>query len=151
MENQILENIEKLYRSHLVTAALYFALIVVIALVTVGVVKCKLLDARWKNASLIVFVVICSVGILVLQTIEAAPVYKDRKERAYVVVEDAEVIIKDGSSGGLDRTNRVIVYDDGIEIELKMQTDRSLDTEVVFQGKIAYLKHSNYLIWYEFD
>ena len=123
METEIIENIEKLYRSHIVTTILCFILIFIVALVTVGVIKFKLLNVRWKNAVLI----------------------------SFVVIEDAKVIIKDGSTGGLDRTNRVIVCDGEKEIELKMQTNYSLDTEVEYKGNIAYLKHSNYLIWYEFD
>ena len=37
------------------------------------------------------------------------------------------------------------------KIELKMQTDYSLDTEVEYTGQIAYLENSGYMIWYEFD
>ena len=151
MDNQILENIERLYRSHIVTAVLYFALILVVVLVTVGVIKFKLLNAKWKNIALIAFVVIAAISLIVVQIVTVTPVYKDYQEQAYIVIEDAEVIIKDGSSGGLDSTNRVIVYNDGKEIELKMQTDYSLDTEFAYNGKVVYLKHSNYLIWYEFD
>ena len=151
METAIIENIEKLYRSHIVTTILYFILIFIVALVTVGVIKFKLLNARWKNAVLISFVVIAAICLLVVQMVTISPVYKDYEEQAYVVIEDAKVIIKDGSTGGLDSTNRVIVCDGEKEIELKMQTNYSLDTEVEYKGNIAYLKHSNYLIWYEFD
>ena len=37
------------------------------------------------------------------------------------------------------------------DIEIIMQSDYSLDTEVEYSGKIAYLSNSRYLIWYEFD
>lgn len=36
-------------------------------------------------------------------------------------------------------------------IELKMQTDYSLNTEVEYVGKIAYLEHSEYIVWYQFE
>ena len=49
MDKQIIENIEKLYRSHIVTAILYFVLIVIVVLLVVGVIKFNLLNARWKN------------------------------------------------------------------------------------------------------
>ena len=52
-------------------------------------------------------------------------------------------------SGGFPM--RVIVCDGEKEIELKMQTDYALDTKVEYKGKIAYLKYSNYLIWYDLD
>ena len=151
MEKQIIENLEKLYRSHIVTALLYFALIVMVVLVVVGVIRFKLLNARWKNILLISLVVVASIGLIAVQTVAICPVHKDHKQRAYIVIEDAKVIIKDGSTGGLDSTNRVIVCDGETEVELKMQTDHGLDTEVEYKGKIAYLKYSNYLIWYELD
>ncbi|MBO5898581.1 MAG: hypothetical protein J6R04_06185 [Clostridia bacterium] len=151
MEKQIIENLEKLYRSHIVTALLYFALIVIVVLVVVGVIRFKLLNARWKNILLISLVVVVSIGLIAVQTVAICPVHKDHEQRAYIVIEDAKVIIKDGSTGGLDSTNRVIVCDGETEIELKMQTDYGLDTEVEYKGKIAYLKYSNYLIWYELD
>ena len=97
------------------------------------------------------FVVVASIGLIVVQAVTIYPVYKDYKEQAYIVIEDANVIIKDGSTGGLDSTNCVIVYDDEKEIELKMQTDYGLDVELEYTGNIAYLKHSNYLIWYDLD
>ena len=153
MENQIIENIENLYKSQILTFVLCFALIVITSFVVFGVIKFKLLGAKWKNALLISFVAVASVGLLVVQMITISPVYKDYEEQAYIVIENAKVVIKDGSTstGGLDRTNRVIVCDNGTEMELKMQTDYALDTEVEYRGRIAYLKHSNYLIWYEFD
>ena len=151
MENQIIENIEKLYRSHIFTAVLYLALIAAALLVAVGVIKFKLLNARWKNAIFISSVVVASVGLLVVQFFTISPVYKDYKEQAYVVVEDVKVVIKEGSFGNIDKINCVILFDGENEIELRMQTDYSLDTEVEYVGKIAYLENSNYLIWYEFD
>ena len=36
-------------------------------------------------------------------------------------------------------------------IELKMQTDYSLSTEVEYIGKIAYLERSEYIVWYQFE
>jgi hypothetical protein len=87
----------------------------------------------------------------VVELITISPVYKDYKEQSYIIIEDAKVMIKDHSSGGLDSTNNVVVYDGDNEIVLKMQTDYSLNVWFEYTGKVAYLKHSNYLIWYEFD
>lgn len=151
MQAQILENIEKLLKSHIITVVLYFSFILIVAWVTVGVIKYKLLNAKWKNVLLMCFVVVASFGLLVIKGIEIAPVYRDYQEQAYIVVDEARVIIKDGSSGGLDSTNRVFIYDGEKEIELKMSSDYSLDTEVEYSGKIAYLENSKYLIWYQFD
>ena len=68
-----------------------------------------------------------------------------------VTREDAKIIIKDGSSGGINSTNKVVVtYEDKV-IELKMQTDYSLNTEIEYVGKIAYLERSEYIVWYQFE
>ncbi len=151
MEAAIIENVEKLYRGHIVTAILYLFLIVATALVTVCVIRFKLLNSRWKNVLLISLVAVASVILIVVQLVTISPVYKDYKEQSYVIIEDAKVIIKDHSSGGLDSTNSVVVYDGDNEIVLKMQTDYSLNVWFEYTGKVAYLKNSNYLIWYEFD
>lgn len=77
--------------------------------------------------------------------------YEDYSEQSYVLIEDAKIIIKDGSSGGINSTNKVVViYEDKV-IELKMQTDYSLSTEVEYIGKIAYLERSEYIVWYQFE
>lgn len=151
MEASMIENMEKLYHRHLVTAFLYLCLIIVTVLVAVGVVKFKLLKTRAKNVALVFAVTICTVGLILLQIMAIAPVYKDYTERSYVVVENATMTVRDGSSGGIDSTNRVELSVDGNMIELKMYTDYSLDTGVAYTGKFAYLKHSGYLIWYELD
>ena len=88
---------------------------------------------------------------MILQFVEISPVYKDYSEQSYVLIEDAKIVIKDGSSGGINSTNKVVVsYEDKV-IELKMQTDYSLSTEVEYVGKIAYLEHSEYIVWYQFE
>ena len=54
-------------------------------------------------------------------------------------------------NSGIDYTNPVIVVSNGNEYELKMQTDHALSTGRKYNGTIAYLKHSKYLIWYDLD
>ena len=151
MKEQITENIESLFRGHMISVVLYVALFVVFGVVTVGVIKYKLLNAKWKNVLLVCFATFAPVVLLIVKGVEIAPIYRDYQEQAYIVVDEARVIIKDGSSGGLDSTNRVLINDGEKEIELKMQSEYSLDTEVEYTGQIAYLENSVYLIWYEFD
>ena len=151
MKEQIVGNIEKLLRGHIVTAIIHAVLLVVFILVAVGVIKYKLLNTRWKNVLFICSAVVITIGILIADYFNISPIYRDYKEQMYIVVEDATVIIKEGASGGLDRTNRVILYDGEKEIELKIESNFALDTEVEYNGKIAYLENSGYLIWYEFE
>ena len=151
MESEIIVNIEKLYNSFLFNAALTGALVLILVLVTFGVIKFKLLNSNAKRIALILLTAICSVGLMIFQFVEITPVSKDYSERSYVLIEDAKIIIKDGSSGGINSTNKVVVtYEDKV-IELKMQTDYSLSTEVEYIGKIAYLEHSEYIVWYQFE
>ena len=46
MKEQITENIESLFRGHMISVVLYVALFVVFGVVTVGVIKYKLLNAK---------------------------------------------------------------------------------------------------------
>ena len=151
MESEIIVNIEKLYNSFLFNAALIGALVLILVLVTVGVIKFKLLNSKVKQIALILLTAICSIGLMILQFVEISPVYTDYSKQSYVLIEDAKIVIKDGSSGGINSTNKVVVsYEDKV-IELKMQTDYSLSTEVEYVGKIAYLEHSEYIVWYQFE
>lgn len=130
MKSEIIVNIEKLYNSFLFNATLIGALVLILVLVTVGVIKFKLLNSKVKQIALILLTAICSVGLMIFHFVEITPVYKDYSEQSYVLIEDAKIIIKDGSSGGINSTNKVVVtYEDKV-IELKMQTDYSLNTEV---------------------
>ena len=151
MKSEIIVNIEKLYNSFLFNATLIGALVLILVLVTVGVIKFKLLNSKANQIALILLTAICSVGLMIFQFVEIAPVYKDYSEQSYVLIEDAKIIIKDGSSSGINSTNKVVVtYEDKV-IELKMQTDYSLNTEVEYVGKIAYLERSEYIVWYQFE
>ena len=151
MEVEILENLKKLYYLHIFNLLLCFALALVSVLCVVYVVKLKILNAKWKNITLILLVVVCSVALLVVQIVELIPIYQDYTEQSYAIVENAKVVIKDGSTQTSDWVKRVIVEDGEKELELKIRTDYGLDTEFEYTGKIAYLEHSNYLIWYNFE
>ena len=151
MENAIIENIERLYKGHIINLLLSLVLVAVTGLLVAGVVKFKILNARWKNIALVSLVAVCSVALLLLQISKLVPVYKDYTEQSYIVVENAEVVIKESTVDMSDRVNRVVVYDGEKEFELQMQIDHSLDTWFGYKGKIAYLEHSNYMIWYDFE
>ena len=151
MEKEIVEKIDALYRGHWGTAILFSVLIVVTVLVTVGVIKYKLFNAKWKNVALIALVALVSAGLIISQIVAIVPVYRDRCEESYTVIENARLIVKDGATGIPNRTNRVLLYDGEEEIELIMQTDYHLDTETEYTGRVAYLRHSNYLIGYDLD
>ncbi len=150
MEKSIIENINELFCSHIINAMLYLVLIIV-AILVVGVIKLKLLNSKAKNIVLSLTVAICSIGLIIIQIITVLPVYKDYTQHSYIVVENATMTIEGGSTGGINPTNSVVLSADGNEFELTMQTDYSLDTDTEYVGTIAYLKHSEYIIWYSFE
>ena len=151
MENAIIENTARLLRSHCITALLFLCLIIAAVLVTVGVFRFKLIRSKAHRAVLSVMVAICSVGLILLQGFTIIPVYKDYTEQSYIVAEDAVLVVKDGSAGIVDHTNRVTLFVGAEELELKIQTDYSLDTEREYRGTVSYLKHSGYVIWYSVE
>ena len=151
MDKSIIEGINQLFRSQLINALLYLALIIVCVLVVIGVIKFKLLNSKAKKIALSLTVAICSIGLIIIQIITIAPVYKDYKQQSYIIVEDATMMIKDGSTGGINPTNSVVVSVGGNTIELKMQTNYTLDTNTEYVGTVAYSKHSQYVVWYSFN
>ena len=151
MEASIVENIDRLYRSYLTTGVLYLGLIVAAVLVTVFVIQLGILDSKVKRTVLVLAVAICSAGLIILQTVTIVPVHKDYTHRSYIVVENATMIVKDGSTGGIDRTNAVELWVNGDRIDLKMQTDLTLDAETEYSGTVAYLEHSRFVVWFSFE
>ena len=151
MDKSIIEGINQLFRSRIINSLLYLALIIFGVLVVIGVIKFKLLDSKAKNIALSLAMAICSIGIIIMQVITIAPVYKDYKQQSYIVVENATMIIRDNSTGGIDPINSVVVSSGGNTEELKMQSDYSLETNTEYIGTIAYLTHSRYVVWYSFD
>ena len=150
MDKSIVEGINQLFRSQLINALLYLALIIGTVLIVIGVKKFKLLNSKAKEIALSLTIAICSIGLIIIQIFTIAPMYKDYKQQSYIIVENATMIIKDGSTGGINSTNSVVVSADGNTVELKMQTDYSLDTNTEYVGTVAYLKHSQYVVWYSF-
>jgi hypothetical protein len=61
------------------------------------------------------------------------------------------MIVKDGSTGGIDSTNAVELWVNGDRIDLKMQTDLTLDAETEYSGTVAYLEHSRFVVWFSFE
>ena len=153
MEQNILNNIEKIYRNHIITSVIIISLIVLAILVTIGVLKFKLIASKPGRIIITTLVIMGSILLLVLQLNSFYPIHKDYKESSYIIFENTEVVIMESSSfnSGIDYTNPVIVISNGNEYELKMQTDRALSTGRKYNGTIAYLKHSKYLIWYDLD
>ena len=151
MEHIIFENAEKLLSGLMISAGLYFALIVLAAVITIGVIKFKLLKAKWQNIVLATCISVASIILIVVMVLTILPIYKDYSKQDYVVLEDVKVVVGESTSVGIDRITVVIVCDGEKQIELKMQSEILLDAGEEYTGTIAYLKNSEYLIWYDFE
>ena len=153
MKQNILNNIEKIYRNSILTTVIIIALIVGVIIVTIAVLNFKLIASKSGRMIIGILVPMGSVLLLVLQLNSFYPIYKDHRESSYIIVENATVLVMESSSsnGGLDYTHLVHVEANGIEYELKMQADHALSIGTPSTGTLAYLKYSNYLIWYDLD
>ena len=149
MKEQILENIYSLYKSHIVTAIILLALIVMTVIVTIGVIKLDLIKSSKGKFVLIATVIVCSVFLITSQLVTIVPIYKDYCDSSYIVVEDANVVIKGDSTGILDRLSTVSVRTRNGEFELNIQTDLKLDVDTEYVGTVVFLKHSKYIVWHE--
>lgn len=149
MKEQILENIYSLYKSHIVTAIILLALIVMTVIVTIGVIKLDLIKSSKGKFVLIATVIVCSVFLVTSQLVTIVPIYKDYCDSSYIVVEDANVVIKGDSTGVLDRLSTVSVRTRNGEFELNIQTDLKLDVDTEYVGTVVFLKHSKYIVWHE--
>ena len=149
MKEQILENIYSLYKSHIVTAIILLALIVMTVIVTIGVIKLDLIKSSKGKFVLIATVIVRSVFLITSQLVTIVPIYKDYCDSSYIVVEDANVVIKGDSTGVLDRLSTVSVRTRNGEFELNIQTDLKLDVDTEYVGTVVFLKHSKYIVWHE--
>jgi hypothetical protein len=149
MKEQILENIYSLYKSHIVTAIILLALIVMTVIVTIGVIKLELIKSSKGKFVLIATVIVCSVFLITSQLVTIVPIYKDYCDSSYIVVEDANVVIKGDSTGVLDRLSTVSVRTRNGEFELNIQTDLKLDVDTEYVGTVVFLKHSKYIVWHD--
>lgn len=149
MKEQILENIYSLYKSHIVTAIILLALIVMTVIVTIGVIKLELVKSSKEKFVLIATVIVCSVFLITSQLVTIVPIYKDYCDSSYIVVEDANVVIKGDSTGVLDRLSTVSVRTRNGEFELNIQTDLKLDVDTEYVGTVVFLKHSKYIVWHD--
>jgi hypothetical protein len=152
MNQDILNNIYDLYKSHIITLVLFLLLGCAAVLTSIGVIKFELLESRiWKIAFLIL-IIVSVVLLLTAQTLSIIPIYEDYKQSAYVILENSTLTVVTDSTGIIDRTSKVVVEDNaGRRYELKMQSDLQLSTGCTYTGTVVYLINSNYVVWYSFD
>ena len=156
MENEILDNIYHLYRLYIINLIIYSILCCVAVLIAIGVIKFEVLNTKAKRILLLLVMCLCSILLLGMQIIiDLLPIRADYKESSYIILENATMTIvaesSSSSSGGLGRTNDVVVIDkDGNRYNLQIENYYVRDYGS-YTGTIVYLEHSGFVIWYNID
>ena len=152
MEQEILNNIYRLYRGRIMDLILYVLFSGVTVLVIIGAIKWELIESKVER---ILMLIICAstIALPVMEfSTETAPVRADYKESSYIVLENATMTVTTRTvDSGLRRVNHVSVIDnDGKCYNLMVDSNDLISRGDKYTGTIVYLKHSNYVIWFAF-
>ena len=143
-------------KSHFYSEVWILVLLVLLCIVAViGSFSCsKPFSGTSKRKTLIILLMAC-LGAVVLLTIRAVgflPVYTDYKNMSYIVEEDAEFYIIEGTNNPWDAKNEVLVTTgDGEEIKLTITNDHKFETDITLNGTVVYTKHSKHIVWYSIE
>ncbi len=149
MEQEIIDGIYHLFRSRMAITILILLEVIVLALVITGTVKWKLTK---HPVLLVILVVICSIGLLTAQFTRIIPIHKDYVEQSYVVLYNVKLRLTTKPTDHFAYDPTVAVTDSsGTQYEFKIENDLFLELGVDYTGTIAYVPHSNYVVWYCFD
>ena len=153
MEQEILNNIYRLYRGRIIDLILYVLFSGVTVLVIIGAIKWELIESKVERI-LMLIICVSTIALPVMEfSTETAPVRADYKESSYIVLENATMTVTTDTetSGVLRRVNHVIVIDnDGKCYDLMVDHNNLISRGDKYTGTIVYLKHSNYVIWFAF-
>lgn len=152
MEQEILNNIYRLYRGRIMDLILYVLLSGFTVLVIIGAIKLEWIESKVER---ILMLIICAavIALPVMEfSTETAPVRADYKESSYIVLENATMTVTTRTvDSGLRRVNHVSVIDnDGKCYNLMVDSNDLISRGDKYTGTIVYLKHSNYVIWFAF-
>ena len=140
-------------KSHFYSEVLILVLLVLLCTVAViGSFFCfKPFAGTSKRKTLIIVLMAClgSVVLLTIRTVGFLPVYEDYRNMSYVVEENAEFYIIEGTNNMWDAKNEVLLTTStGEEIKLSITNDHKFETEVALKGTVVYTKHSKHIVWY---
>ena len=152
MEQEILNNIYRLYRGRIIDLILYVLFSGVTVLVILGAIKLEWIESKVER---ILMLIICAavIALPVMEfSTETAPVRADYKESSYIVLENATMTVTTRTvDSGLRRVNHVSVIDnDGKCYNLMVDSNDLISRGDKYTGTIVYLKHSNYVILFAF-
>ena len=150
-EEEIIHSMNSFFRSELLTCILFACLIFIVITVSILVYKTSILSSHFKATLLLIFVCLCSVGVVVLRAFEFFPIYTDNRNMSYVIEENAEIFILEGTDNIWNQKNEVKVKTSkGTTLKLKIANDYKFETGINLKGVIVYATHSKHIIWYKF-
>ena len=140
-------------KSHFYSEVLILVLLVLLCIVAViGSFFCfKPYTGTSKRRMWIIVLLAClgSGVLLTIRTVGFLPVYTDYKNMSYIVEEDAEFYIIDGTNNPWEAKNEVLVTtSNGEEMKLTITNDHQFEAEVALKGTVVYTKHSKHIVWY---
>lgn len=140
-------------KSHFYSEVLILVLLVLLCIVAViGSFFCfKPFTGTSKRKTLLIVLMVClgSVVLLMIRTVGFLPVYSDYKNMSYIIEEDAEFYIIEGTNNPWEAKNEVLVTtSNGEEIKLTITNDHKFETDIALNGTVVYTKHSKHIVWY---
>ena len=140
-------------KSHFYSEVLILVLLVLLCIVAViGSFFCfKPFTGTSKRKTLLIVLMVClgSVVLLMIRTVGFLPVYTDYKNMSYIIEEDAEFYIIEGTNNPWEAKNEVLVTtSNGEEIKLTITNDHKFETDIALNGTVVYTKHSKHIVWY---
>ena len=105
--------------------------------------------SRKKTLLIVLAACLCSAVLISIRVVAFLPVYKDYKNTSYIVEEDAQFYIIEGTNNPWEAKNEVLVTtSNGEEIKLTITNDHQFETDIALNGTVVYTKHSKHIVWY---
>lgn len=135
--------------------AFILALLVLLSLIAIIVsiyeFRCYLKKSIIKAILLVSLTCVCALTLIIMGVVDFLPVYTDYRKMDYIIEQNAEICIIEGTNNIWEQKNMVQVKtQNGESLELEIVNDYKFETGVVFKGEFVYTKRSKHIIWYKF-
>lgn len=137
------------YYSEVLILVLLVLLCIVAVIASVFCFKELVGNSRKKTLLIVLAACLCSAVLISIRVVAFLPVYKDYKNTSYIVEEDAQFYIIEGTNNPWEAKNEVLVTtSNGEEIKLTITNDHQFETDIALNGTVVYTKHSKHIVWF---
>ena len=106
-----------------------------------------MLNSRICSILLVVLMCVCSLGLVLSETMTLIPIYHDYATKLYTTEVDAEIFILEGTPYLLDNSHDVwLICEDGNDVKLKLDK-KQYNTNSYYNGAIVYTQYSKRIVW----